>query len=149
MGADGKHQDGQTAMKSPMLPASAQIGRRTVHHPERVLVPPKSGGTGLGGGGEAEASPNVKWHLLSRRRGGSFFSAGVPGDPPAPKSGAAVSVLMLLQIPGNPSHKSQVHLASEQNEVPRLTATINTPPGDGGASGRRLCKSRFCCFSSL
>lgn len=62
--------------------------------------------------GGAKASPNVKWRLLTRRRGERFFSAGVPGDPRAPK--AAPPFLMRLQIPGNPSRQSQVHLASQQ-----------------------------------
>lgn len=43
---------------------------------------------------------------------------------------------MRLQIPDNPSRRSQVHLATPRNktsdEVPRLTATINKPFGVGG-----------------
>lgn len=42
-------QDGQTATKSPVLPASAQIGLGAVHDPERVLIPPKYRGEWGGG----------------------------------------------------------------------------------------------------
>ncbi|KAK5875283.1 hypothetical protein CesoFtcFv8_027782 [Champsocephalus esox] len=70
--AEEKHQGGQTAMKSPMLPASVEIGTANCPNPEQVLIPPKRGDT-------AKASPNVKWHLLNTRRG-ECFHASVPGD---------------------------------------------------------------------
>lgn len=84
--AEEKHQGGQTAMKSLMLPASVEIGPANCPNPEQVLIPPKRGDT-------AKASPNVKWHLLNTRRG-ECFHASVPGDLCGPsrsaKPGAAV-----------------------------------------------------------
>ncbi|KAI9526067.1 hypothetical protein NQZ68_002615 [Dissostichus eleginoides] len=50
--AEEKHQGGQTAMKSPMLPASVEIGTANCPNPEQVLIPPKQGDT-------AKASPNL------------------------------------------------------------------------------------------
>lgn len=38
--AAAKHQGGQTAMKSLMLPASVEIGPANCPNPERVLIPP-------------------------------------------------------------------------------------------------------------
>lgn len=39
--AEEKHQGGQTAMKSLMLPASVEIGPANCPNPEQVLIPPK------------------------------------------------------------------------------------------------------------
>lgn len=44
--AEEKHQDGQTAMKSLMPPASMEIGPANCPNPEQVLIPPKQGGRG-------------------------------------------------------------------------------------------------------
>lgn len=41
--AEEKHQGGQTAMKSPMPPASVEIGPANCPNPEQVLIPPKQG----------------------------------------------------------------------------------------------------------
>lgn len=41
--AEEKHQGGQTAMKSLMLPASVEIGPANCPNPEQVLIPPKRG----------------------------------------------------------------------------------------------------------
>lgn len=41
--AEEKHQGGQTAMKSPMPPASVEIGSANCPNPEQVLIPPKQG----------------------------------------------------------------------------------------------------------
>lgn len=49
--AEEKHQGGQTAMKSLMLPASVEIGPANCPNPEQVLIPPKRGMAGVGGGG--------------------------------------------------------------------------------------------------
>lgn len=48
--AEEKHQGGQTAMKSLMLPASVEIGPANCPNPEQVLIPPKRG-MAVGGGG--------------------------------------------------------------------------------------------------
>lgn len=48
--AEEKHQGGQTAMKSLMLPASVEIGPANCPNPEQVLIPPKRGMAGVGGG---------------------------------------------------------------------------------------------------
>lgn len=83
--AEEKHQGGQTAMKSLMLPASVEIGPANCPNPEQVLIPPKRGMAEGGGGDTAKASPNVKWHLLNTRRG-ECFHASVPGDLCGPSS---------------------------------------------------------------
>lgn len=44
--AEEKHQGGQTAMKSLMLPASVEIGPANCPNPEQVLIPPKRGMAG-------------------------------------------------------------------------------------------------------
>lgn len=49
--AEEKHQGGQTAMKSLMLPASVEIGPANCPNPEQVLIPPKRGMAEGGGGG--------------------------------------------------------------------------------------------------
>lgn len=90
--AEEKHQGGQTAMKSLMLPASVEIGPANCPNPEQVLIPPKRGDT-------AKACPNVKWHLLNTRRG-ECFHASVPSDLCGPsrsaKPGAAVFLPVLV-----------------------------------------------------
>lgn len=110
--AEEKHQGGQTAMKSLMLPASVEIGPANCPNPQQVLVPPKQGvgwGWGGGGGDGAKASPNVKWHLLNTLTRGCFH-ARVPGDLCGPsrsaKPGAAAFLFVLdassrrVSVPG-------------------------------------------------
>lgn len=89
--AEEKHQGGQTAMKSLMLPASVEIGPANCPNPEQVLIPPKR----WGGTRAAKASPNVKWHLLNTRRG-ECFHASVPGDPCGPSRSAKPRAAVFL-----------------------------------------------------
>lgn len=88
--AEEKHQDGQTAMKSLMLPASVEIGPANCPNPEQVLIPPKRGDT-------AKASPNVKWHLLNTRRG-ECFHVSVPGDLCGPSRSAKPRAAAFLPV---------------------------------------------------
>lgn len=88
--AEEKHQGGQTAMKSLMLPASVEIGPANCPNPEQVLIPPKRGDT-------AKASPNVKWHLLNTQRG-ECFHVSVPGDLCGPSRSAKPRVFLPVLV---------------------------------------------------
>lgn len=66
VGREEKHQGGQTAIQSLVLPASEEIGPANCPNPELVLVPPE--------GGRRKAAPNVKWHLLNTGRAARFHA---------------------------------------------------------------------------
>lgn len=146
-----KHQGGQTAMKSLMLPASVEIGPANCPNPEQVLIPPKRGDT-------AKASPNVKWHLLNTRRG-ECFHVSVPSDLCGPsrnaKPGAAVFLPVLVAsssscwfwrrsrfpvIPRRPARVSGTPRERTKRPITRtrLTAMINKAIRRHNTSGRSI-----------